>query len=518
MPTPVVQFTDAAGNQWQRKVQSTLVVQPGKPIPCYPSGDFSLPRFKSKWITIAGIPAGDTLSCVVKAKLGQPFKWVKIHFSDGQTVSFENADSAGYYAIPPAGVFRVQIKAQPSLKRQVATLQISRTPPLRYDTLLTTTDILIKPGKDSLVQTIRNAANSAGVQTAWSGVLSTDKPGEQIKRKRTLVVQDNPAKTLKLSPAGTMRIRHRRETRLTYDELAPGDTLKYSVTCRGKAELSEASLTDQDNVQLAKSLNTPVFQGMLVISRQTSVNLVLKAKKLFKKTYADVNVWRIRPTPSDSFYQTTDSLFRSSETIIYDTTAITILNDSLQMEPLWNLEGKPTQAFQIRVPKKLAKAGDLHYIAYWYGASRAETALYTALEATIPPDWSRPGLPNALGAYALGHPVALPETTSTDLEIAFTSAAQKTLFQSKKKYKKLFATMPNFDTVKASELSSLGIQEHPAAKDGGAYEFYLCFNNRSTVNTYQTALKVAGFYRKVKTVVKTTAFIETKTSTELLKK
>lgn len=513
-------YTDAKGNTWQRKVEKTFRVRPSVPVNLYPSGDILLPRLKSKWISYQGIQPGDTLRCTVVSRSGQPFKMVRIQFSDSLVFQYRDVASAGYSNLPPGASFRLQIKAKPSLKRQIATVLVSRIPPTRLDTLVNTTDILLKPatGADTLAQPIWTSVSASGLQTAWAGEIKTDKPNEQVKRKKELVVLAKPALRTTLPPSGTMLVRRLRNTTVTVRDFLPGDTIRYTAKCRGKNVFSAAALFDQDHQQLAAIRDLPQFQGTVVISRETALQLVLRSKWLLGNTYADVVFVRIRPVPSDTFYQITDSLFRSRTVVLYDTIPMTILDDSLTLSPLWDLEASQTNAFQIQAPTELAKGGKLDFICYWFATDHNDLLRYQTLETAIPETWSLPGWPRALGAFALGKQIALPEVRLDNLEGAFTSTAQKRLFMSGKPYKKLIPIFPNFGTLSAAELKNMGILEGSAKNGTAAYRFHLCFKNRSTVNTYQCFLKVAACYTKVKSRVTTTEFVQTSSSTEPLSK
>ncbi|HNM27524.1 MAG TPA: hypothetical protein PKL15_18900, partial [Saprospiraceae bacterium] len=449
--------SDAQGNQWQRTVETTLRRRQDPPVLLYPSGDIRLPRFKSKRISYQGIPPGDTLRCIVKSTAGSPFKLLALHFNDTLSYTYRNADSLAYFQCPPAGSFTLQLQAKPALSRQIASISVSRIPPQRFDTLVNTTDVLLKAAGDSLSRPTWRSNSVAGLQTAWYGSLPTGRPGEQLKRKKELIVQPRQAQKSRLSPSGVIRVKKNPETRLVYRDFLPGDTLLFYAKCRGKGVFASASLVDQDSNQFARALNTPEFQSMVVAGKEQSLSLLLKPRWRLKKTYADVAVTRIRPMPSDSFYQITDSLFRSTTQIIYDTTGLSILDDSLRIAPLWNLEAEPMACLQVDVPPALAEAGELEYIAYWYGPDAGAVTQYRLLEASVPATWSLPGLPPALGAYALGRNVALPEGRLPELESGFVSNGQKALFLQKKSWKRLFATFPNAGKINAAELQKWGL-------------------------------------------------------------
>lgn len=513
-----VVVSDASGNKWQRTVQTTIRPQPSQPVIMYPSGDILLPRFKSKSIHYEGIQPGDTLRCIIVSKTGSPFKQVSILFNGTPSIDFRNVDSAGYFQCPPANGFSIQIKSKAlSLSRQVAIVKVSRIPPTHFDTLVNTTDVLLKPA-DSLAQPVWRSTSTSGIQTAWYGSLSTGHPDEQIKRKKDLIVQSKPAVRTQLSPAGVTRVRSLKETKLIYRDFLPGDTLVYYAKSRGKGLFASASLFDQDSTQLSHAINTPVFQGVVVVSAEKAISLILKSKLRLKKDYADVAVWRIRPMPSDTFYQVTDSLFRSKTETFYDTTGLTILDDSLLVAPLWNLEAGQTASMTVQAPTELVGAGKLDFIVYWYGPDRPYATQYSWLEASVPAAWSLPGLPPALGAYALGHKLALPEARLDKLESAFTSARDQALFLRNKAYQRLLPVFPNFGKVKASDLNKWGLKAETAKKGEHVYKFYLCFRNLSTVDTYQPFLKVVGIYTKVKNTVTTQQFIQTNTRKEPLSK
>jgi len=350
--------------------------------------------------------------------------------------------------------------------------------------------------------------------TYWKGTIPTNRPNEVIHRTQQLTIDNKPPLRSWLQASRIVRLRNLKKTEIVYNTgFQRGDTLIFAVTAMGKSVIHHGALLDQDLITRRSVRDVTVFADTVVVQSETAFRLSLQGKLALKKKYAQVAIMRIRPVASDSFYVVTDSLFRMKETTLYDTLAINIFDDSLELNPIWNIEKTPVGEFKVQVPRSGPKLGNLSHIVYWLGIGRPAIQEFQRLEAVVPPEWSRPGVFASLGALALGRKLVFNEQYPPEVRFACTTPEDRNRFRAGKK---LLSNAPianiqkqTYGLVRSSALLS-GLKQSIDPKTGiSTSTFYVCFENKSTVSPFPVSLKLVGFYLLKISETKTNEWLKT---------
>lgn len=513
----VFTWTDAAKTTWQRRCQTDIARQAATPEYLFPRGEIRLKRLKSTELHYVFPADTDTIRVLVTNKDGIPFQQVEWQFeTEGQPDVQENT-AAFERTFPRSRQAGATLRINPSfsLQRQVAVVQVQQIKPsLAAVTHIVVTDSLISTTDSNLTDHIRKSAPAGKtIPNNWArkALLS---PGLRLVQTGALVVKQHPAQKKQLVPSGQHRLSRWGATRhIPYSDFKQGDTLIFSVTAQ-KTPLREIYLTGGRDSLMNRAINTLVFTDTVVINTETTLTLHLKSKAALKKNTPLVSVLRIRPVRPDSAYAATDTLFRSESTPLYDTLLLTVADDSLLLTPVWNIEDEPFGQLEVQMPDSTAEGHRFMYAAWWLGIGRASLNEYLALEASVPAVWSKPGAPVALGAYGLGHSLILPEIPAGEVYCKFSRSKtppkalaplEQAVSPSQKRVKKgsqkPLDGLPggrNAGILQADSFhASWSFPGKSRATGIASHNFYACFQNTGTVNSYPIALKVVGFYRKV---------------------
>ena len=149
----------------------------------------------------------------------------------------------------------------------------------------------------------------------------------------------------------------------------------------------------------------------------------------------------------------------------------------------------------IQVPAKLPDKDTayLSAVAYWIGVGLPCIADYQTVEQTVPPDWSLPGAPAALGAYGNGRPLLLPHLNTRDVAMVFNQSGKPIAPNATASLLGL-SLLQNARVVPVKQLKA----ELKLDKTSGLYHFFACFNNKSTDMAYPVQVKMVAYYRKEK--------------------
>ncbi|MCK6694168.1 MAG: hypothetical protein L6Q97_18960 [Thermoanaerobaculia bacterium] len=490
-------FMDTAGNTWQRR--QLTVIQPAGAAPerLFPWGEISTRRlgFTERQFTF---PAHrDTIAVTVTNKEGIPFKAVEWQVDPVVNGFAKNS-----------AVFEELLSRRPdSLK--VAAATVNNLWPRDLDSLFRTAQI------NNMVCEYVSGPGQKMTLTAWKLKAPLKEKGKSIIQTGALKTIRRPATATRLLPSGPHLLPRLGKTRsIPYTGFQPGDTLQFLADAP-ESPLKEIYLTDDAGNVRNRLTNAIRFADTIVVKTEKTLTLHLRGKAGLKKKLASVSVLRIRPVRSDSFYVVSDSLFESKTTTVADTLLFTVVDDSLQISPVWNIESVPYGSLEVQIPRMAADGYTLMHAAYWVGIGRDCLNDYQAFEATVPADWSKPGAPPAMGAFALKRPLFLPATGVNEVHCAF-SATPETIFinTAKKPLPPSLARLPqgkNAGLLSPDYLGKRAVRGISRTTSTPSYNFYACFQNISTVNTWPVALKVVGVYRKETVTPAGTEFLQEKT-------
>lgn len=535
-------FTDVAGNTWLRRQQTVIRPAGATAERLYPWGEISPRRlgFTERQYNFSA--HRDTIAVTVTNKEGIPFKAVQWHTDPGgnsfarNTAVFEERSDT-FQRLNAL----LRIKPGFSLSRQTALVHVRRIPPARPDTLVFTTDSLLRrpdtlPGNfanghaawprglDSLLLATQiqvlvcqyvSRPGQKMILSGWKMKTRLKKSNKSLVQTGALKTTPHPAAAVRLLPSGPHLLPRLGKTRtIAYAGFMPGDTLQFLADAP-ENPVKEIYLTDDAGNLRNRAVNTAQFTDTIVVKTEKTLTLHLRGKAGLKKKFVNVSVLRIRPVQPDSFYVVSDSLFESKSTTVADTLLFTVTDDSLLISPVWNIESVPYGMLEVQIPRMAAEGYALMHAAYWIGIGRECLNDYRAFEATVPADWSKPGAPPAIGAFALKRPLFLPATGVNEVYCAF-SAKPETVFinTTQKPLPAPLARLPkgkNAGLLSLDYLGSRAVSGISRTTSTPSYNFYACFQNISTVNTWPVALKVVGVYRKETVAPAGTEFLQEKT-------
>lgn len=477
-----------------------------------PAGDIRLRRFGWTTLALEPVAAGDTFDLLLVSKSATPFK--KIQWA-GKThenkVVFSHRDTMSQASSP-----KLKIKPRCFWKRQVATLTLRSIGQRHSVPVVDTQGIQIRTNqykqRDTMVLFFRTppGRQKATIDTSYS-VATIDSNGTVRHRSKQLVLKTRTYKPDTLLPKGTFGIPRLGKKVIRYGAFQKGDTVFFDVQARGKKPLRTIALKNHKGQWVNGTTDAMAFADTLVMDDDTPyIDLYLRGTPAWKKQAVSVKVWRIRPTVVDSFYAVKDTFYRTSTHYVYDTLALTVKDDSLQLTPVRDIESDPTGRMEIQVPVTRPDGYDLRFVAYWIGIGQDCLLDYQTIEKTVPPDWGLPGAPLALGAYGMGHPLFLPHLNIGDVAMVFNESGRRIGPNET-------ASLLGLSLVKNARVVRVENFEEQLRPDpkSNLYRFFACFNNKSTVNTYPVQVKMVAYYQKVKSAHREIKQVGTKT--ELIK-
>ncbi len=474
-----------------------------------PKGDIRLRRFRSKKIVFDTVPAKYAFQLDLNHQLGQPFKNIQLLLAD--TILTDEGIASFQYAdtfIQPWQPVLI-IKPHFSIKRQVAQLTAYRyipaRPTIRYRIMETVVRLNSKQFPDTIQQV---GVHESGKKRVWEqkNRVVMIKNGQIWHQKKDRVITAKRYPPIISQPTGIRYLPRLKPLSLRYSTFYPRDTLIFTVTAIGEKTLKQISLVDNQSIVRHRMINTLVFSDTLVVVNERYFDLKIRANPSWVKQAVKLDVRCIRPTQYDTAYMQLDTIFGIDTLLTYDTLALSIKDDSLLLAATRQIEGNPNGQLEMFVPPLIADKDTLHllFIVYWFGINRTCLDQYQFLEASVPKTWSLPGVPPALCAYALKHPLILPRITISDVGV------QMNMIDSKGKKHLLESSLAqNLGIITADALKAQ-VYPKPLPQLLPMYHFFIHFNNRNTVNAYPLQFKMIAFYSKVTSRKRVLKIIETK--------
>ena len=346
------------------------------------------------------------------------------------------------------------------------------------------------------------------IDTTWS--VSNNKVRHVVKKLQTDVKP--PART-SIAPGGMFRCAWNKPLKLPVSGFKPKDTLEIVVSNNSGLPFRSVSITEEKNKQLTGIVNAASATMKLVVQNENLITLKLETRPARKKQFASIAVTRITPVPPSFFYSVSDTLFALTRPVVRDTLLVPLLDDTLSLSPVWNIDAQPASFKKCLIPVSVKPDAYLSHISYWIGIGSNCLDNYTKMEAAMPPPGNGPGVSPPLAAFTMGKFTALPDTPSHDVDWSFTgdtgqntTSGKNTLFPECKKSQSCTLRFSR------AEKSKLGTSLIPVSKE--QLRFVVNFRNRNTVIRYPVRIIVAGcFIRETqgemtKTVLQTTSFKE----------
>jgi len=303
---------------------------------------------------------------------------------------------------------------------------------------------------------------------------------------------------VRLNPRGIQRVRNR-GTSFELDALKAGDTLVLSVRPEAIKKLRKITLLRNEEVLLEHYLR---MQDTLVITEGGALQLRVKSKGwFFKKKYANIELTRIPPHRLDTLhriYDTTYTPVNRPGPIQRDTTWVLLADTTLRLNPERQIESRPSRSLKIDIPLAQSDTAPLQYLGLWVGWGGPTLQAYQTLEADIPEEWGRPGVPAALAAYCLGYQNNLPANDAGDITFAFTDLHHKNKFlDAKGRPAGLCQSIPlpggpeDYGCIRRAQLQYSCTTNR---RETESLEIYFSAFNHHTVNRIPVTLKMLGIY------------------------
>ena len=330
------------------------------------------------------------------------------------------------------------------------------------------------------------------IDTTWQS--GPDKIRHLVKK---LQIVAKPASRSTIGPGGIFRCAWNKPLKLPVSGFSVGDTLEIKLSSPGKHRFRSVVLLNTEKQQLAGIINASEANFQLVAQNETTLTLRLETRPALKKQFAEISISRIRPAPSDSFYSVQDTIFSLKRAVISDTLLTPILDDTLTLSPLWNIESKPFSSRKCVIPLSAKPDTRLSHISYWIGIGQDCLTQYARLEASVPANWSRPGVSPPVGAYTMGHLISLPGTQHHDVEWLFLKNNDKTKNEnSRKSSASLFPDCPQTQNCtlrfSRSRIARLGGSTIPVSDE--QLSFVISFQNNNTVVRYPIRIVMVGCF------------------------
>ena len=330
------------------------------------------------------------------------------------------------------------------------------------------------------------------VDSVWQ--LGSDKIRHQVKALQT---ETNPPVKSAVAPAGVFRCVWTKPLVLPITGFKSGDTLEITCSINENHSFKSVGILNDGNQQLAGVINTPETTLRVVITDEKSLKLKLQTRPARKKQFATVSVLRITPVPSDSFYFVQDTIFSLTQTIVRDTLIVSVLDDTLTLAPLWNIESRPAAFKKCQIPVSAEPNARLSHVSYWIGIGQDCLARYSTLEKTMPPAKNGPGVSPPICALTAGQFIALPTTQRHEVEWEFTTEREKReADKSRKPGSTVFAECRQLQSCtlgfSRSGKAMLGTSTVPVSKEQLGVTVH--FKNRNTVVGYPVRIILAGCF------------------------
>ncbi|MEN9414772.1 MAG: hypothetical protein RLZ62_1076 [Bacteroidota bacterium] len=330
------------------------------------------------------------------------------------------------------------------------------------------------------------------IDTAWQS--DPDKIRHLVKK---LQIVAKPATRSTIGPGGIFRCAWNKPLELPVLGFNAGDTLEIKLSSPGKHRFRSVVVRNAEKQQLAGITNASEANFRLVAQNETALTLKLETRPTLKKQFTEISVSRISPVPSDSFYVVQDTTFSLKRTVISDTLLTSVLDDTLTLSPVWNIESKPVCFKKCVIPLPAEPDTRLSHISYWIGIGQNCLTQYARLEASVPANWSRPGVSAPVGAYTMGHLISLPVTQNHEVEWLFLKDNDKIKSENSRKFPvSLFPDCQQAQNCtlrfSRSRTARLGDSTIPVSEE--QLGFVISFRNKNTVVGYPIRIIMIGCF------------------------
>lgn len=460
-------------------------------------GEYKLKRLGTTRIPCTISFPNDSLWIQINSKDGTDFKKIGWKTSKKeQRKLLENRNLFEFKGIlgslKPVKKIEILVKGGFALKRKIAKVQVYQKVVQQKDSISRSNLAKRSKADSTALRKLLLHPPSKDSLAKWRSKFGTGGNDTIERAERKVVSHPGIRTTLNLSGPSMVVLRSGKHLVLSYGDFKKADTLVFSVMSNSKP-LKAIWLSNENDTIINRVYDQTSFLDTIVVQTERKFNLHVQGTRSAKRLAADVFVTRIRPVPNDTFYLVTDSIYTVKSSTILDTVLFTVLDQTLSIPPIRDIEKEPFAQVEVQIPDSAGAGFALQKVGYWLGIGRECLNNYLALEASVPPTWSKPGAPVALGAFLLGRPLALPRTGVTDVVSRFSTARIGTDQFGRKKAIK--TSLP-LSILTPDKLFSFCKDGRSLATNTPSYNFYACFQNLSSVNSYPIQLKVVGLYQK----------------------
>lgn len=469
---------------------------PAKPIVCdtvFPkiqlsNGTFRLKRLRPTHLSFPFLSTADTFFLALNNPDQIPFKKIEIQ-AGGKPILHRNiSDYNEYFTGKQPEILKLSLKPVFSLRRQFVKVQL-----LQRQITDTAQSAQCRRTKDSLIRAALEIPQNQPIAPGTKSWLDDKKNiRERIEKIDTTTIPSKKKDLFKskltlLPKPGKIRT-------IVCKDLKKGDTLHFSLS--SDEPLKSVWLT-KGGLELTRTNNTKEWSHTLLVQDTQSITLSFRGFFSLKANPTKVQITQSEPAKIKLSRSVTDTTYQRKVVTVYDTVLFPVVDQSLVLSPVWDLEKVPFGQIEVQIPKTVGEGYCLQGMAYWLGIERVCLDNYLKFEATVPPDWSKPGVPPALGALALGRPLIFPPIGNVGVVYNFSKSPL-----SRDRFGKI-SGLPfrsslalNAGYRDSIAIKGMCVEGWSQANNVSSYNFYACFQNKSTVDPYPVQLKVVGVYFK----------------------
>jgi len=476
--------------------------------------DVWIPSLKKyKGIINGRVNQNDTIDIVLSNREGELLKWAQVKQDAVGTVKQEKpVASFEYQGQFPRDSQQLDLTAKSrfSFRKTIAALSVLRKYEQPSDTVILRVDSLFTPligtnWVDTLIQVSQGPKGKERLVREIQLIQSIEGSGK--RSYKSLAVKESDRLAPHKIYSGFQVAPQWKWNRLRYDgigkqgiQFEPLDTLIFAATPLDGTPFNKLLLVDDKGKMHGAALNSAGFSDTVVVSDEKYFEIKLRGKfNLLRRNRVKIDIMRFPRIKRDTFYEVVDTFYQVNRIPQLDTVMFPLKTSEIVVNALLNYEGTANRRISVFIPGIVEEDRNLDYVVYWIGIGDKSIDEYLKLEAEVPPDWAQPGVPIALGAFGMSHPVFLPAVRQKEVYFSLSNKGDmQRMIKGLKPEESSFIKdhyLQNYGIIHADSLEAFSTKDLITGVNG--YELHFCAQNESQINTYPIQFKMIGFYTKV---------------------
>lgn len=262
--------------------------------------------------------------------------------------------------------------------------------------------------------------------------------------------------------------------------LQKGDTVVIQVCEKKRRKLKQVDFIQGDKGNRFSAVKIDSVLWRDIIEEEGEYKLkVHNFLSLFKRVCCikAIRIPEVIPEVTKYVRDTLTLLDSISKVVSRDTFLVPILDKTIYLPPVRDIERLPYHIEQFDLPVKADSLGSLKTWAYWIGVGNASKKQYNDLESSVPATWSKPGVSIPLGAFILKKDIILPSKKNKEVKYVIGNEGQINYLISNLSEKLFDSELSNSYWKIKSKRSALSSN-------------YLLIANMDEVNGYSIPIKI----------------------------